>query len=97
MGMMTFLLMMKMTIRKYHSHKTLRESLLKLESDFPDIAEVDISNISNLSLSLQVSSIGTSVQGRDLLVLRIAEGIKEPRPLLRPQVTKLLSSSTCRR
>ena len=41
--MMAFLLMMKMTIRKYHSHKTLRESLLKLESDFPDIAEVDIS------------------------------------------------------
>ena len=29
-------------IRKYHSHKTLRETLLKLESDFPDIAEVDI-------------------------------------------------------
>ena len=42
MGMMTFLLVMKtMMIRKYHSHKTLRETLLKLESDFPDIAEVD--------------------------------------------------------
>ena len=30
-------------IRKYHSHKTLRETLLKLESEFPDIAEVEIS------------------------------------------------------
>ena len=75
-------------IRKYHSHKTLRETLLKLESDFPDIAEVDIfSKVLNLSL-LQVSSIGTSVEGRDLLVLRVAEGVKEPRPLLRPQVTR---------
>ena len=80
-------------IRKYHSHKTLRETLLKLESDFPDIAEVDFfskrGKVLNLSLSLQVSSIGTSVQGRDLLVLRIAEGVKEPRPLLRPQVREL--------
>ena len=43
MAMMAFLLTMKMMIRKYHSHKTLRETFLKLESDFPDIAEVDIS------------------------------------------------------
>ena len=26
--------------RKYHSHKTLKETLFKLETDFPDIAEV---------------------------------------------------------
>ena len=28
--------------RKYHSHKTLRETLFKMESEFPDIAEVNI-------------------------------------------------------
>ena len=26
--------------RKYHSHKTLKETLFKLETEFPDIAEV---------------------------------------------------------
>ena len=43
-------------IRKYHSHKTLRETLLKLESDFPDIAEVDISKGERSSTSHCLSS-----------------------------------------
>ena len=76
--------------RKYHSHKTLKETLFKLETDFPDIAEVQnlkhTKIILYFSLSVQVSLIGTSVQGRELLVLRITEGVKKPRPLLRPQV-----------
>ena len=45
-------------IRKYHSHKTLRETLQKLESDFPDIAEVNISKKGEKLFEINISKKG---------------------------------------
>lgn len=72
--------------RKYHNHKRLKETLTGLATEFPDITE-----LYSIGKSVQVSRGSWDplhgLQGRDLLVLRIAEGITNPRPLLRPQVS----------
>ena len=75
--------------RKYHTHKRLKESLAALAEEFPDITE-----LTSIGKSVEVKqspplqySTDQALQGRDLLVLRLTAGAKEPRPLLRPQVS----------
>ena len=58
--------------QKYHTHTRLKEELNKLTSDYPDIAAQ--------------YSIGSTEQGRDILVLKLTEDVKNERLYLKPQV-----------
>lgn len=57
-------------LEKYHSHEDLVLSLQQLEKDFPSIAKT--------------GSIGQSVEGRDLMYVRITSNATAPRPVGRP-------------
>ena len=58
--------------QKYHTHTRLKEELNKLTSEYPDIAAQ--------------YSIGSTEQGREILVLKITEDVKKERAFLKPQV-----------
>ena len=58
--------------QKYHSHTRLREELDSLCEEFSDITSQ--------------YSIGKTVEGRDILCLKITEGVHSERSLLKPQV-----------
>ena len=57
-------------ITAYHSHEQLVSLLKGLEQEFPFIA--------------RTGTIGQSVQGRDLIYLRLTANVTNPRPLTRP-------------
>jgi len=59
-------------IPKYHTHTRLKEEIRQLSSQFSSIA-------------VQYS-IGKSVGGKDLIVLKITEDANKERPILKPQV-----------
>ena len=58
--------------QKYHSHTKLREELNLLCEEFSDITSL--------------YSIGQTVEGRDILCVKISEGVHTERSLLKPQV-----------
>ena len=58
--------------QKYHSHTKLREELNLLCEEFSDL--------------ISQYSIGKTVEGRDILCLKITEGAHSERSLLKPQV-----------
>ena len=58
--------------QKYHTLTRLKEELNKLTSEYPDIAAQ--------------YSIGSTEQGREILVLKITEDVKKERAFLKPQV-----------
>lgn len=57
-------------ITRYHSHEQLISTLIMLQEQFPQIAKT--------------GSIGKSVQGRELMYIRITANATAPRPLLMP-------------
>lgn len=58
--------------QKYHTHARLREEVNLLCEEFSDI--------------VSQYSIGRTVQGRDIVCLKISEGVRQQRSLLKPQV-----------
>ena len=58
--------------QKYHSHTKLREELSLLCEEFSDI--------------ISLYSIGQTAEGRDILCVKISEGVHSERSLLKPQV-----------
>ena len=58
--------------QKYHSHSKLREELNLLCEEFSDL--------------ISQYTIGKTVQGRDILCVKITEGVHSERCLLKPQV-----------
>lgn len=55
------------TITKYHSYEEMKSIFESLEKKFPSVAKVGF--------------IGKSIQGRDLVFLRIAANVTAPRPI----------------
>ena len=64
--------MYNIPLKKYHTFKRMRDELEYLAQEFSDIAVK--------------YSIGKSVEGRDIICLKITEDANKERKLLKPQV-----------
>ena len=73
-------------IQKYTDHSEMEEILEKIQVDYPDIAERFTNHWECVLSHSPRYAIGQSEEGRTLYCLRISQGVKSQRKLLKPMV-----------